>query len=65
MPGEGSLAHHVVLFLDELPEFRRHGSEVLRQLLEDGVITIARVSMSIALPAPLMPVGAMNRYLSV
>jgi magnesium chelatase family protein len=59
-PGEVSRAHHGVLFVDELPEFRRHGLEVLRQPLENGVVTIARASMSVTLPARLMLVGAMN-----
>lgn len=59
-PGEVSLSHHGVLFLDELPEFRRETLEVMRQPMEDGLVTIARAARTVSFPARFTLAAALN-----
>ncbi len=60
LPGEVSLANHGVLFLDEMPEYKRAALETLRQPLEDGTITVSRVQQTVKYPANFMLIGSMN-----
>lgn len=59
-PGEVSLAHNGVLFLDELPEFSKHVLEVLRQPMEDGIVTVSRANATLSYPSNFMLIGSMN-----
>ena len=64
-PGEVTLSHHGVLFLDELPEFGKSTLEVLRQPLEDGAVTVARVNATLTFPSRIILVVAMNDVTSI